>query len=615
MFLANLTSSATQKHDSRRTKSNRLSLWSRLCLLVCLALPIIAHAGVTASVDRNTINEGDTFTLTLTVSGDNHAQPDLSGLKQDFDVLGTGQNSQIQIINGSVSSSRSWSVTLSPKRTGKLTIPPVQVGSDRSNALSVTVLPASASSGGSQNQADVFVQVSVKPDHKSYVQAQLLYTVRLYYAEALQQGTLSDPTADNAVIQKLGKDNHFSTMHNGRQYQVIERHYAIFPQQSGTLKIDGVVFDGQVNDPSQQTGDPFFDSFNPPTRHVHLRARTLALQVTTQPASYTGTNWLPAENIRLQSTWSPNNPTFRVGEPVTRSLIIQARGLSSSQLPDLTIPSQPGLKLYPDQAQTSDKADGDTLHATRTQKIAMIPTRAGKLTLPAIHLIWWDTKTHQQRTSSLPAETIHVLPAAASSTTGIPAAPVQQSSATQIQPKPATPGATTAGNTTPQHKPVVTSEDTHLVTLLIILASFFALAWLITLLFLWQRRKPRAQAQQPQKETETRITEQACLKQLALACRLNDPDATRHALLEWAKIHWPDNPPLSLGALANRLQDPVMQRQLSELDKALYTGNVTNWQAGQLLTALNACLRQPHTTNATHARVLEPLHPQQRRTG
>ncbi|MEJ2449542.1 MAG: BatD family protein [Gammaproteobacteria bacterium] len=591
--------------------------WRWLLWLAFIAVPAIANASVTAQVDRNTINEGDTFTLTLTVTGNNHAQPDLSGLQQDFDVLGTGQKNMIQIINGSVSSNRSWTVTLSPKHTGKLTIPPIRVGSDTSNAVSVTVLPASAASGGSPNQADVFLQVSVKPEHKSYVQSQLLYTVRLYYAEPLQQGTLSDPSVGNAIVQKLGKDSHFSTMHGGRQYHVIERRYAIFPQQSGKLKIPGVVFDGQVKDPSAQSGNSFFDSFSPPTRHVHLRARTLDLHITSQPASYGGNNWLPAQDIQLADKWTPNNPTFRVGEPVTRSLVIHAKGLSSSQLPDLSMPQQPDLKLYPDQAQTSDKADGDTLDATRKQKIAMIPTRAGKLTLPAIHLTWWDTRTQRQRTSSLPAETINVLPAAASTNNTMPAGGTQSGT---------TASATGSSHSAQPSSPAATSTSTPAITnhhrysllrenIWMILAIIFAIAWLITAWLLWRQRKPQ-QDIKSDNVARRQSTEPTGLRHVQLACRQNDPRAVRHALLSWARTRWPDNPPLSLGAMAQLLQDETLCEQIEKLDKALYNPQGASWHAENLLQSFSAYLKQTRQTKPYNdADKLAPLYLQKRKAG
>lgn len=596
----------------RRPHPARIVL-SRWLLLLAIALfPMLSHAGVSAQVDRNTINEGDTFTLTLTVSGSNHAQPDLSALHQDFDVLSTGQKSMIQIINGSLTSNQSWTVTLSPKHTGKLTIPPITVGNDRSNAVTVTVLPATASSGGSTSQADVFLDVSVKPAHQSYVQAQLLYTVRLYYAEPLRQGTLSDPSLNNAVVQKLGKDQHFTTVRGGRQYQVIERRYAIFPQSSGKLAIPSVIFDGRIDDPSAQTGDPFFDSFNPATRHVHLRSRTFHVKVKSQPAAYTGNNWLPAQAIQLQEKWSPHHPQFRVGEPVTRDIVIHAKGLSSSQLPNLPLPQQAGLKLYPDQAKTSDKPVGNTLEATREQKIAMIPTHAGDLTLPAIHLTWWDTKTQHQRTTSLPAETVHVLPAATTNNTSAPPSPNTAATPAPTNNKSAAaPPATKTKTTATNH---LISQGPLSQKVWMALSLFFAIAWLVTI-FLWWRRRPSPPHVQTTQDKISPTSHQVSVKRVRTACQQNDPRAIKHALLAWAQIRWPDKPPLSLGALGKRLSDKALLDELNKLERILYTPAAGDWHAETLLTLFNAYLKQQtRSTASDNHSALEPLYPQQSRT-
>ena len=584
-------------------KALYLFLW--LLLLILLA-PVAAQASVSAQLDRSTINEGETFTLNLTVSGSNSGQPDLSGLHKDFDVIGTGQKSMIQIINGSVQSQHSWTITLSPRHTGTLQIPPISVGNDSSNPLTVTVLPASSSFNSGVAPANVFIEVSAKPD-KVYVQSQLVYTVRLYYDTPLQQGTLSKPTLDNAIVQKLGKDSHFETQRGGRSYQVIERRYAIFPQQSGKLEIPSLVFDGDINDPSAQTGDPFFDRFNPATRHVHLRSRKLDIQVAGQPAGYHGANWLPAQDIALQEKWSPQTPQFRVGEPVTRTLIIHAKGLSASQLPDLPLPTLQNVKLYPDQAQTKDHPDGDTLASEREQKIAMIPTQAGDLTLPAIQLAWWDTSTQQARTASLPAETIHVLPASASDTgasNSTPTAQAQQPlSSTHTQPA-STPAPTpVAGNA---HTIAATALSAQGQRLWIVLTIVFALAWMITLLLWWWRKQPRplVASQQPEEQPE-----QVAVKQLRQACQQHDPQTVKRALLTWARKRWPDTPPLSLGALVIQLQPAPLAAEIAALDKLLYAPNPGNWQATGLLHAFNSYLKQADKhSQATSASALAPLH-------
>ena len=97
-----------------------------LALSVLLAmLSTSLWAGVSATLDRSTIAAGDTVTLTIEAEGQHTqgAQPDLSPLRKDFDILGTSTSQQMQIINGRMSSSASLRVELEPKRGGTLEIP------------------------------------------------------------------------------------------------------------------------------------------------------------------------------------------------------------------------------------------------------------------------------------------------------------------------------------------------------------------------------------------------------------------------------------------------------------------------------------------------------------
>ncbi len=596
---------ATTKPSHMTAYGMLLVVIAGLLLLMTLLAPAAVHASVTAHIDRDSVNEGETFTLTLKVTGSDDGQPVVTPLQKDFEVLGTGQRSEVQIINGSVESHRAWTITLSPRHTGNLVIPPITVGNSSSNALAISVLPATASSGGTGDQGDVFIEVNVKPD-KVYVQAQLLYTVRLYYATPLRQGNLSEPTLDNAIVQKLGDDSKFETQRNGRDYQVIERRYAIFPQRSGALEIPAVVFDGDVDDPSRSGLDPFFDNFNPSTHHVRLRSRTLDVQVNAQPATYRGANWLPAQNVSLEEKWSPEKPQFRVGDPVTRTVIIHAKGLSASQLPDLPQPDQPGLKLYPDQPQTHSSTSGGALVSEREEKIAMIPTQAGDLTLPAIHLDWWDTETEHERSADLPARTIHVLPAlsSASGTAAIPA-PVSAGPVPQSKSEKAETAPTPAGNGTAVSE---TSSGTPATKIWIGLAILFALAWIITLLFWWRtRRSPRVEHVIQAEPDDVR--RQAAVKRVRQACQDNDTQALKAALLEWARMRWPKEPPLSLGALARQVDDDGLAAEIARLNRFLYEANASEWQSERLQKHFADYLK--HYANQKHMNdsdALEPLH-------
>src|ERR1700712_265190 len=103
-----------------------LAAWAVVALLLGSTL---AHAALQATVDRNQVAAGESFTLTLQSDG-NSASPDLSPLSRDFDVLGQSSGSSIQIINGHISRSMQWEISLSPKHAGQVVIPAITAGGE-----------------------------------------------------------------------------------------------------------------------------------------------------------------------------------------------------------------------------------------------------------------------------------------------------------------------------------------------------------------------------------------------------------------------------------------------------------------------------------------------------
>src|SRR5690606_27149737 len=91
--------------------------------------------------------------------------------------------------------------------------------------------------------------------------------------------------------------------------------------------------------------------------------------------------------------------------------IISAQGLQGSQLPPLEMESGDGFKLYPDQPRVEDSVSASGILGSRIESVAVVPTRPGQLTLPAITLKWWDTVSGQMRETRLDAQTVNVVAA------------------------------------------------------------------------------------------------------------------------------------------------------------------------------------------------------------
>ena len=217
------------------TKSKRWSKAVSGLMMVALMTLGTAEASVIASVDRSDIELNESFTLKITVDTAIDTEPDASALDADFYVGTRSQLSNTTIVNGQISRSRTWTYVLMAKREGNLEIPPVIIGAERSEAVPINV---SAPSNALPGEADIFVTTEV--DHTdSFVQAQLIYTVKVYRSVATRQPRLSEPDISGVevLIEVAGEERSYESILNGKAYNVVERVYAIFPQESGQIAI------------------------------------------------------------------------------------------------------------------------------------------------------------------------------------------------------------------------------------------------------------------------------------------------------------------------------------------------------------------------------------------
>jgi hypothetical protein len=145
-----------------------------LLLLGVLALAVARSAAAAqASVDRAQVRLNESFTYTLRLEGEPNAEPDVTPLEQDFDILQRSQSTRIQGSNGQYSQFTEWQIVLMPTRTGVFTLPGVTVGGQISNPTRVEVLAA----GSEEAPGDIFIEVSAEPQHP-FVQAQTVSVVR-----------------------------------------------------------------------------------------------------------------------------------------------------------------------------------------------------------------------------------------------------------------------------------------------------------------------------------------------------------------------------------------------------------------------------------------------------
>lgn len=570
-----------------------------LVFVVAVFFSATSWAAVTASVDRNQLIETETLTLTITATGDSDGKLDLSLVEALFDVLSTSHSSSFSYTNGQMESKQNWFISLAPKRQGTLQIPAIDFGDEKTQPIPIVVLPPSAAESLGEVPA-IFMEVAVEPKQAAYVQSQIAYSLKIFYATELQSGRLSELTLDDAMVERLGEDRSYQSVREGRRYNVIERRYAIFPQSSGTLDIPEMTFQGSVRVQSSkpQRRDSFFDPFgrlSSSSKQVRIKSENVSVDVKKRPKNSHGQWWLPAQDFKMAEKWSPENPEFRVGEPVTRTIVMQAKGLLSAQLPELSLVDVAGVKFYPDQPVTQDTDDGVWVVGARQEKIALVPTKAGQYTLPEIAIRWWDTETNSERVAKIPEKIIDVLPALKTAQAVVPVTDLLED--VEMAEKEA---------------PVV-SADGLAAAYWPYVSGLLFVAWLLTVIAWLRIRKQlkRLLSGAPDiDKSSLKLKVANTKKQLKQACDANNAKDAQDALLQWASAVAGDSAPQTLGQVALWF-DADTAALLHALDQHLYAPESQAWEGGVFWHKLASQLDKVRpVANKTSNQILPPLYSQ-----
>ncbi|WP_076925490.1 BatD family protein [Pseudoalteromonas sp. EB27] len=523
------------------------------CLLLLSAMPSWAATKLEASVDKNPVLAGEFFMLNIsvddTVKGE---QPDTSSLLKDFVVGPTSLSSRTNIINGSINKQTTWSVKLMTRAKGNYTIPAFNVAGLTSQPIKLKVAKRSVDA---DKNNEIFLKTSLS-SNSLFVQEAGVYTIKLYLAKELLDGSLSTPNMEDAQLTQLGKQTESYELVDGKRYLVITREYLIQPQKSGAYTIAGPAFQGRVQQNYRQL-------------EVSALGDDQQIEIKPIPGDYKGA-WLPSELVNLDEEWQPNDNTVEVGTPITRNITLTALGVTKEQLPEISMPTIDGIRSYPDKKENNNAVRDGRVVSQQTASYALLPQKPGTYTLPEIKLPWFNTKMNRISVATLPKRTITVTPSTTAPNTAI------------ANPQPSTNNSPTLENISNEAtgtQPIETKSDTPL--WLIVVAALGYILWIATVIFYLISRSTKNTTEKLQ--LNTRGTSQPSLNELKALAKTHDVKAFYTALNNFSVKVTHKNVG-AIDELCIRVNSSELNGLISQLQAQLYSNKGAN-------TDLNAIIK------------------------
>ncbi len=367
---------------------------ARVLFLSLLVPAMLWGQGIEVSVDRTEVTIEDLIQMSVTIEGSQSAEPILPPL-DDFDVRYLGPRSEIQVVNGRVTRRITHVYSLAPKREGLLTVASASVEiEDRSyssRAFQIRVLPESERP---RDERRAFVSVSVST-REPWIGQQVLYIWRFYRVPgSAGNAQLVSQDFGDLLVENLGDVREFRTTRGGREYEVSEIRRALFAQAAGptTIPPSELRVDVVVEDPRAGRRRGLFDDLfgGVQTESKLLRSRPVELDVRALPSPPEGFSGLVGE-FELSSSLS--RLELELGDSVTQTLEI--RGVGSVLMipePRSTL-DEAEFKVYPEPPNLVLDRGSEGLSARKTFERALVPLRAGELTVPEARLSYFDPDT------------------------------------------------------------------------------------------------------------------------------------------------------------------------------------------------------------------------------
>ncbi len=388
-----------------------------------------------SSVDRTTVGTNERFQVDFTFEGGNGADNFTPPTFRGFKVLsGPNQSSSMQIINGDVTASITYSFWLIASEVGKETIGPASVTYKgkiyRTKPVEITVVKGKAPSqkgngnngetGLSDEEISKNLFILAQPNKRNVYQGEeVLVTYKLYVRMSISTPTISKvPTYPGFWAEDLETDNNLrmsSEMYKGERYKVaVLKKVALYPTKTG--KLTTTPFELTVPiivKKKRRSGDPFDEFFNDSffgrRETVEYLAKSNSLSINVKPLPEAGKpesfNGAVGE---FTFTSSIDNQIVKANEPVTIKLAIEGRGnISLINPPEIKLPA--GFEKY--EPKTTEKTSKNNyVSGKKMVEYLVVPRIEGKKTIAPIEFSYFNPATKKYTTVSSPEFSLEVTP-------------------------------------------------------------------------------------------------------------------------------------------------------------------------------------------------------------
>lgn len=393
----------------------KTSIYGFLLLMASLISTTAGAQSFEVSVNRDQVPSNSSVQVTYTIKNadkvKNFRAPDFS----PFRSRGPSSSTSMQIVNGSVSKSESYTYVLIPTKKGSFTIPPAiaTINGQKKTTESITIEVTDAIDQGKQQETqggsgpnegaideakiaeNLFVRVI--PDKSTiYKGQQVNLTYKLYSRVSLRNIQMTkQPQYNNFLSREIELSNQAKQqkieVFDGKEFRTQTfNKVALFPTQAGKIEVPPIEFDAEILYREQ---DPFFrSSFFTRTRSVpySFKSNRITLDIEdlpgTPPQGYTGGVGQFNYEVNYDRTET------KAGDPITLKIRISGNG--NINLVNMETPDFPAsFDVFDPKVKENVSNASSVVNGSKTYEYLLIPRGGGSFEMPDLNFSHFNPET------------------------------------------------------------------------------------------------------------------------------------------------------------------------------------------------------------------------------
>ncbi|SON51768.1 BatD family protein [Vibrio tapetis] len=229
---------------------------------------------------------------------------------------------------------------------------------------------------------------------KFYVNEQVKLYIEVSTPTWFSAGTrISYIDVPNAIVKQSNQlATNYTTREKGQTWSKQRWEITLFAQQVGRYEIPPTTVSVTVADENRQKLALEF-----------VTPRIMFEAVTPTELADPSKPWFSATKARIHQTWQKSDDVLKVGDSITRTVMIDATDTLSIFLPStISTDSTEYYQNFAAPNQLSDQQSRGSYHAKRVEQRTYVVQKGGELVFPEQQFVWWNSKTKTQQVLTLP---------------------------------------------------------------------------------------------------------------------------------------------------------------------------------------------------------------------